>query len=128
MGRILIPNYKFIENWSEDDLNEFINVPSGIPNRLMDIVQEVIPDINVLRLQASINHPELEVMDQEQSIIPRRLVREDKLDEALEYEVQYTLDFLERYPQFKPMIKSVEDSRFGILKSLFLYNFNKLFK
>ena len=63
MGRILIPNYKFIENWSEDDLNEFINVPSGIPNRLMDIVQEVIPDINVLRLQASINHPELEVMD-----------------------------------------------------------------
>ena len=36
-------------------------------------------------------------------------LREDKLDEALEYEVQYTLDFLERYPQFKPMIKGVKE-------------------
>ena len=129
MGRILIPNYKFIENWSEEELNEFINVPSGIPNRLMDIVQEVIPNINTLRKIAAMEgHPEFATMDREESLITRKLVREDKLDEALDYEVQYAIDFLEKYPQFKPMIKSVEDSRFGILKSLFLYKFNKLFK
>ena len=118
MGKVLIPNYNFVKNWSEDQLEEFINVPSGLPNRLLDIVQEVIPDINDLRLQASIDHPEFEVMDQEQSIIPRRLVREDKLDEAFEYEIQYTLDFLEEYPQFKPIIKGVEDYRIGFLRNL----------
>ena len=95
----------------------------------MDIVQEVIPNINTLRKIAEMDgHPEFASMDREESLITRKLVREDKLDEALEYEVQYTLDFLEKYPQFKPMIKSVEDSRFGILKVFFYIIFNKLFK
>jgi hypothetical protein len=119
MGKVLVPNYAFIKNWSDDQLEEFINLPEGIPNKLMDIVQEVIPDINTLRLRATINHPEFEVMDQEQSIIPRRLVREDKLDEAWEYEVQYTLDFLDKYPQFKPMIKGVKNYNFGVLRKIF---------
>ena len=116
MSKVLIPNYEFVENWSEDQLEEFINVPSGIPNGLMDIVQEVIPNINILRKYASFNHPEFEELDQEQSIIPRRLVRENKLDEAHEYELQYTLNFLDEYPQFKPIIKGVEDARLAMLR------------
>ena len=118
MGKVLIPNYDFIRNWSNDQLDEFINVPHGLPNRLLDIVREVIPNINTLRLEASINHPEFEVMDQEQNIVPRRLVREDKLEEAFEHEIQYALDFLEKYPQFKPIIKDVKNYRLSFLKSL----------
>lgn len=119
MGKVLIPNYKFIESWSDTQLEEFINVPSGIPNRLMDLVQEVIPNINTLRKIAAMEgHPEFASMDREESLITRKLVREDKLDEALEYEVQYTLDFLEKYPQFKPMIKGVEDYKLSILRRL----------
>lgn len=116
MSKVLIPNYDFVKNWSEDQLEEFINVPAGIPNGLMDIVQEVIPNINILRKYASFNHPEFEELDQEQSIIPRRLVRENKLNEAHEYELQYTLNFLEEYPQFKPIIKGVEDYKTSVLR------------
>ena len=120
MGKVLIPNYKFIENWSDTQLEDFINVPSGIPNRLMDLVQEVIPDINTLRKIAAMDgHPEFASMDREESLITRKLVREDRLDEALEYEVQYTLDFLEKHPQFKPMIKGVEDYKLSVLRKLF---------
>ncbi len=118
MGKVLIPNYDFVESWSEDQLEEFINVPAGIPNYLMDIVQEVIPNINILRKYAAFNHPEFGELDQEQSIISRRLVREDKLDEAHEYEIQYTLNFLEKYPQFKPIIKGVTNHKIGLLRNL----------
>ncbi|WP_407412656.1 hypothetical protein [Methanobrevibacter sp.] len=119
MGKVIIPNYNFVRSWSDDQLDEFVNIPHGLPNRLLDIVREVIPDINSRRLEASIDHPEFEHMDQEQSIIPRRLVREDKLDEAFEHEIQYTLDFLEKYPQYKPMIKEVKNISFGKLRKLF---------
>ena len=39
MAKILIPNYEFVENWSEDQLNDFLTTPSGLPNRLMMIVR-----------------------------------------------------------------------------------------
>ncbi len=123
MGKVIIPNYTFVKNWSDDQLEEFVNIPHGLPNRLLDIVREVIPDINTRRLKASINHPEFITMDQEQSIIPRRLVREDKFDEAFECEIQYALDFLEEYPQYKPMIKGVKDYRLGLLRKLLNANF-----
>ena len=83
LSKVLIPNYDFVRNWSENQLDEFINVPSGIPNDLMDIVQEVIPNINILRKYAAFDHPEFEELDQEQSIIPRRLVRENLGDTGL---------------------------------------------
>lgn len=46
----LIPKYDFVKNWSENQLRDFITTPSGLPHRLMNIVREVIPNIDRLRL------------------------------------------------------------------------------
>ena len=59
MTRILIPNYEFVENWSEDQLNNFVTTPMGLPHAIMNIVRKVYPNINTLRLIARINNPNL---------------------------------------------------------------------
>lgn len=104
----LVPNYEFVENWSEDQLKDFITTPSGLPNRLMSIVREVIPNINTLRLYAKIEFPELENLDGDERAVTHRLLSEGKYKEVREYHVKYALDFLEKYPQFKPMVAVVE--------------------
>ncbi len=104
----LIPNYEFVENWSKDQLRDFITTPSGLPHRLMSIVSEVIPEINTLRLCAKIDFPELANIDQDERAVTHRLLGEGKYKEAREYHIQYALDFLEKYPQFKPMVTVVE--------------------
>ena len=104
----LIPNYDFVKNWSEDQLRNFITTPSGLPHRLMSIVREVIPNINRLRLIQCIEHPEFKSLDQDERAVTHRLKYEGKHKEAREYHIQYALDFLDKYPQFKPMVKIVE--------------------
>ena len=108
MNKKMIPNYEFVENWSEDQLMDFITTPSCLPNRLMDIVCEVIPNINTLRLCAKIDFPELKNIDQDERTVTHRLLCEGKYTEAREYHIQYALDFLEKYPQFKPMVTVIE--------------------
>lgn len=108
MVRKLIPNYEFVENWSEDQLNEFITIPAGLPHELMNIVRKAYPEINILRGVARINHPNLIGLDQEERAITHKLSM-DKYEEVIEFKVQYALDFLEKYPQFKPMIKGVRE-------------------
>lgn len=103
----MIPNYDFVKNWSENQLND--SLPhSGLPHRLMSIVREVIPNINRLRLIQYIEHPEFESLDQDERAVTHRLKYEGKHKEAKEYHIQYALDFLDKYPQFKPMVKIVE--------------------
>ena len=63
MPRILIPNYEFVESWSEDQLNNFVTTPMGIPHAIMNIVCKVYPNINTLRLIAHINNPNLKGLD-----------------------------------------------------------------
>ena len=104
----LIPKYDFVKNWSENQLRDFITTPSGLPHRLMSIVREVIPNINRLRLIQCIEHPEFESLDQNERAVTHRLKYEGKHKEAREYHIQYALDFLDKYPQFKPMVKIVE--------------------
>ena len=105
MVKMLIPNYEFVENWSEDQLNDFLNTPAGLPNRLMMIVRKIYPNINALRGRARINNPNLESLDQEERAVTHKM----SIDDSMEYKIQYALDFLEKYPQFKPIIKGVEE-------------------
>ena len=107
MARILIPNYEFVKNWSEDELNDFLTTPAGIPHELMHIVRKVYPNINTLRLEARINNPNLKGLDQEERAITYKL----SLHDARDYHISYALEFLEKYPQFKPMIKGVKEFR-----------------
>ena len=109
MVRRLIPNYNFIMNVSDDFVNDFINVPIGIPNILMNFLERRDEDIGEKRLMTFINHPERESLDQNERAVTHRLLKEDKFFESLDYPIQNALDFLEKYPQFKPMIKGVEE-------------------
>ena len=109
MVRRLIPNYDFIMNVSDDFVNDFINVPIGIPNILMNFLERRDEDIGEKRLMTFINHPERESLDQNERAVTHRLLKEDKFDEALDYHIKYALDFLEKYPQFKPIIKGVKE-------------------
>lgn len=89
-------------------IKRFITTHSGLPHRLMSIVREVIPNIDRLRLIQYIEHPEFKSLDQDERTVTHRLKYEGKHKEAMEYHVQYALDFLDKYPQLKPMVKIVE--------------------
>ena len=105
----IVPNYEFLEKWTEKDFEEFISTPSALPYELMGIVAEFFPRTNIRRAYEHEKHPELEHMDLEEGIITRRLVKEDRVKEAIDYHIKHALNFLEKYPQYKPMIKEVKE-------------------
>ncbi|SFL65816.1 hypothetical protein SAMN02910297_01444 [Methanobrevibacter olleyae] len=119
MVRRLVPDYDFIMNVNDDFIDSFVNVPLGIPNMLMNLLEERDEDIGDKRLITFINHPDWESLDQNERAITYKMLNEGKIDEAHDYHVQYALDFIEKYPQFKPMIKGVEDSKLGFLENIF---------
>jgi hypothetical protein len=110
MIRRLIPDYEFVENMSRKLFKEFINTPDGLPHDLMSIIREFVPEINSIRSEVCIDHPEFIDMDREERAIAYKMRSNPdyKIDDALDFHTQYALDFLEKYPQFKPMIKGVE--------------------
>ena len=113
MLRRLIPDYDFVENMSEELFDEFISLPEGLPMDLMSIVREVVPDLNRQRAMAIMDNPNCEEivdLQREERAITHSMRRESgyKIEDALNFHTQYALDFLDKYPQFKPMIKGVE--------------------
>lgn len=110
MIRRLIPDYDFLNNMPRKFFKEFINTPDGLPNDLMYFIRDVIPDVNAIRLHATIKHPEFEEMDQKERAIAYKMRSDPEctIEDILDFHTQYALDFLEKYPQFKPMIKGVE--------------------
>lgn len=111
MIRRLIPDYDFLGNMSKDFFEEFINTPDGLPYDLLDFVREIIPDVNIIRSEVRVNHPEFGGMDSEERAIAYKMRHDPKykIGDILDFHTQYALDFLEKYPQFKPMIKGVEE-------------------
>ena len=109
MVRRLIPDYDFIMDVDDSFIDNFVNVPSGRPNLLMDFLEKRDNDVTHKRFLTFYNNPEYESLDQDERAVTHRLLKEDKFDEALDYHIKYALDFLEKYPQFKPMIKGVKE-------------------
>ena len=110
MVKRLIPNYEFVENMPTALFKEFINIPDGLPHVLMGIVRDVIPDVNLIRWEVYNNHPEFIEMDQEERAITHKMRCENcTLDDEFNFSTDYALHFLSKYPQFKPMIKGVEE-------------------
>ena len=109
MVRRLVPDYDFIMNVDDDFIDDFVNVPSGIPNLLMNFLERRDEDIGRKRVLTLRDYPERESLDQDERAVTHKLLKDDKLDDALDYHVKYALDFLEEYPQFKPMIKAIEE-------------------
>lgn len=111
MIRRIIPDYEFLKNMPNELFEEFVTTSDGLPYDLLNFVRDVVPEVNFIRSEARVNHPELEDVDREERAIAYKMRRnpEYKIEDALNFHTQYALDFLEKYPQFKPMIKGVEE-------------------
>lgn len=99
-------NYEFIKNIDDEFIEEFVNVPSGIPILLMNILEKVDPNIGLKRMLVYEKHPEYEVLDRIERVNAKKLLENNKLDESQEYHIKFALNFLEKYPKFKLSIFS----------------------
>lgn len=94
----------------DDFINDFINVPDGLPIRLMNILDEFDEDITLKRFDVYKIHPEFEELDNYEMTIVSDLLKEGKYSEAEEFQINYALDFLERHPQFRSMVSGIEST------------------
>lgn len=94
----------------DDFINDFINVPDGLPIRLMNILDEFDEDITLKRFDVYKIHPEFEELDNYEMTIVSDLLKEGKYSEAEEFQINYALDFLERHPQFRSMVSGIESA------------------
>ena len=93
-------NYEFIENIDDKFIEDFVNIPSGIPILLMNILEKVDPNIGVKRMLVYEKHPEYELLDRIERVDTKKLLKNNKLEECQEYHIKFALDFLEKYPKF----------------------------
>jgi hypothetical protein len=98
-------NYEFIKSIDDKFIEEFVNVPSGIPILLMNILEKVDPNIGLKRMLVFEKHPEYELLDRIESYNIRRLLKNNKIEESQEYHIKFALDFLEKYPKFNSILK-----------------------
>ena len=105
MTKRLVLNYEFIESIDDEFIEEFVNVPSGIPSLLMNILEKVDSNIGLKRMLVFEKHPEYELLDRIERVNAKKLLENNKLDEAQEYHIKFALNFLEKYPKFKHLIK-----------------------
>ena len=81
MTKRLVLNYEFIERINDKFIDDFVNVPSGIPGLLMNILERVDSDIGMKRMLVFKKHPEYESLDQDERIITHKLgiIKQKKL-------------------------------------------------
>ena len=115
MTKRLVFNNDFIKNADDKFIDEFTSVSDGIPILIMNAFPENVYD---LRVSKYIQNPSLEKEDNREIEITRKLIKEDKTKEAEEFQIQYAVDFLNKYSQFKPVLKRVETVKFTDLKIL----------
>ncbi len=107
MSKSIVAN---VEGIDSEFIEEFVKTPAGIPILLMNILDEVDEDVELKRMEVYKIHPEYEELDLEEIRIVSRMLKEGKSSQAEEFQLQYALDFLKEYPQFKGMISGVESS------------------
>lgn len=93
-------NYEFIKSIDDEFIEDFVNVPSGIPVLLMNILEKVDPNIGLKRMLVYEKHPEYELLDRIERVNAKKLLESNKLDESQEYHIKFVLDFFEKYPKF----------------------------
>lgn len=110
--RILIANEEFTP--SEVFVDEYINTMDGLPYLLNNMLADY--DVDSKRLKVYERHPHLQELDDEESKMILKLLDEGKKSEAEDLQIQIVLDFLEKYPRFKPLIIGVESVQSNFIK------------
>lgn len=103
-GKSLIVNHDAID---EDFTEKFINMDDGLPVLLMNILDDFDEGIWIRRYELYRKHPELEILDGKEMEITSELLKEGRIKEAEDFQINYALDFLDKHPQFKQMIDGV---------------------
>ena len=111
-SKILIGNKECID---EKFIKEFVNTHDGLPILLLNILDEFDSDIETSRYLLYDEFPHLEELDYLEIEITSKLLKEGKSKEAEEFQFNYALNFLEKYPKFKCMV-NVESQLNGDIK------------
>ncbi|WP_406535118.1 hypothetical protein [Methanobrevibacter sp.] len=128
MSKSLVANIDVIDS---KFIEEFVKTPAGLPILLMNILDEVDENVELKRMNVYKIHPEFEVLDREEIKLTSEILKNGNPTQAEDFQLQYALDFLKKYPQFQKMISGVEsgiDKDFKIMvnsiKEAFLGDFD----
>ena len=103
-ARCLIRNEDFLKNMSTSFIEELIRLDEPIPMRIKSMVIDFIPNFNMRRSDFVGEDEEFISKIREERFISREL---DSL-EAGEYHNYLALDFIDRHPEFAPIIKEIK--------------------
>ena len=112
MSRMLIVNEDFVP--SEAFVEEYVNTKDSLPYLLNSILSDY--DIDMRRIRVYEKYPYLQERDDEESVLTLKLLDEGKRDEAEDLQIQLVLEFLKKYPRFKPLVLGVESPQSNFIK------------
>ena len=114
--RSLIRDEEFLENMPYSLKDELISIKDPIPSRIKSMVFDYIPDFNFRRGLVIEDNEDLKANHWKERIIYRKL----PVAESREYRNELALDFIRKYPQFKPIISHVEimDENFNEIETI----------
>ena len=112
--RSLIRDEEFLENMPPRLMNELISIKYPIPIRIKSMVMDYIVEFNLRRLIAINDNEDLKGSETKEKIICRKL----SPAESREYSNELALEFIRKYPQFKPIISHVKimDENFNVIE------------
>ena len=99
---------------SEVFIDEYVNTEDALPYLLNNILSDY--DVETKRLKVYEDHPYLQELDEEESRLTLKLLDEGKKSEAEDLQIRIVLNFLEKYPRFKPLILGVESVQSNFIK------------
>lgn len=114
--KILIVNEQFVP--SQAFIDEFVNVPEALPNLLTNVLMDFDADLDMKRMRVYEKCPHLEKEDEKESEVTLNLLKEGRKTEANNFQVDFAIDFLRRYPQFKPMVDGVDTVTSSFVKQV----------
>lgn len=114
MSRVLIVNEDFVP--SQAFVNDYVNTKDSLPYLLNNILADY--DVDSKRIEVYQEYPYLQEFDDEESRLTLELLKQGKKSEAEDLQIQLVLDFLDKYPQFKPLILGVESVQSSFIKKI----------
>ena len=102
--RSLVFDENFLKNAEDSFLNKFIYLKEPIPMYIRMVIMGFIPNFNNKRSEAFGDDKQFRKKAREERLISRKLSH----IEAREYHNDLALDFIEKHPEFAPIIKEIK--------------------
>lgn len=114
--RSLVRDEEFLENMPYSLKNELISIKDPIPIRIKSMVRDYIQEYNFRRVLVIENNEDLKVNHWKERMTSRKL----PAAVSREYSNELALDFIRKYPQFKPIFSHVKimDENFNEIETM----------